>query len=138
MVSVYCHPWYVMKKTTAMTTVMKSRNVQVWRTSDMAIQYEFWVYYKWASLLLRNNMFCHFSYIRNNRYFTCSCFFTIDLLVCKTSTGIECELPFVYNGNSYDTCINVGNGGVPWCFTNVTKKHWEICNISTCPSTHGE
>ena len=55
-------------------------------------------------------------------------FAPVDNLVCKTETGIPCQLPFQYNGNYYDTCINVDNGGVPWCYTNIEKKYWEICN----------
>ena len=54
-------------------------------------------------------------------------------LSCQTETGIPCQLPFEYNGNYYDTCINVDNGGVPWCYTDLEKKYWEICNNSTCP-----
>ena len=61
-----------------------------------------------------------------------------DNLICKSKTGIPCVLPFQYNGNYYDTCINADNGGVPWCYTNVAKNYWEICNNSTCPNSYGE
>ena len=60
-----------------------------------------------------------------------------DLLVCKTKPGMPCELPFAYNGNYYDTCINVDNDGVPWCYTNATLKYWGICDTSTCPKSNG-
>ena len=56
---------------------------------------------------------------------------------CNTNSGIACELPFSYNGAYYDTCINVDNGGVGWCYTNVTSKMWENCDITTCPDVNG-
>ena len=44
----------------------------------------------------------------------------------------------MYEGNHYDACINIDNGGEPWCNTNVTNKHWESCNTATCPDTYGK
>ena len=60
-----------------------------------------------------------------------------DLLVCKTDSGIPCELPLIYNGKYYDTCIDVDNGGVHWCYINTTEKRWKTCNMSTCPNAKG-
>ena len=38
----------------------------------------------------------------------------------------------MYEGMYYDTCINVDNGGVPWCYTNTTIMDWEECTSTTC------
>ena len=48
----------------------------------------------------------------------------------KTKSGSSCHIPFIYNDMHYDSCINVDNGGVPWCYTNFTKKEWDTCNNS--------
>ena len=35
----------------------------------------------------------------------------------------------------YDGCINVDNGGLPWCYTNFTNKEWDICNSPNSPDS---
>ena len=57
--------------------------------------------------------------------------------VCFTVSRKTCEIPFLYDENYYDTCINVDNGGVPWCYTNSDKGQWEACNIKSCPNSTG-
>lgn len=37
-----------------------------------------------------------------------------------------CTFPFVYKGQSYSKCTSADNT-VPWCFTNVKKGYWGIC-----------
>ena len=51
---------------------------------------------------------------------------------CKTISGVACDIPFTYNKEYYDTCINVDNGGAAWCYTNATTKIWENCESSSC------
>lgn len=51
---------------------------------------------------------------------------------CKGVSGGACEIPFTYNGNYYDTCINIDNGGKLWCYTNILNETWEDCDVSTC------
>ena len=38
----------------------------------------------------------------------------------------------------YDTCVNVDNGGTPWCYTNMTNKEWDICSAASCPNFQGK
>ena len=59
--------------------------------------------------------------------------------------GEDCEIPFYYHGKYYDSCINIDNGGIPWCYhkyNNITnggvKKEWGICSSSSCPSMKGK
>ena len=58
--------------------------------------------------------------------------------ICQTKNGKPCEFPFSYNGRSYDMCVDVDNGGVPWCYTNFQRNTWGNCNISSCPVPNGE
>ena len=51
---------------------------------------------------------------------------------CSTDSGIPCVMPFRYNGKYYENCVDIDNGGVPWCYKNVEKKSWGICNMSSC------
>lgn len=53
----------------------------------------------------------------------------------KTKSGSSCHIPFIYNDLHYDTCINVDNGGVSWCYTNITKKEWDICDSLSSPNS---
>ena len=57
---------------------------------------------------------------------------------CKTKTGVPCDVPFLYEKMYYDTCINVDNGGVSWCYTNGTNKDWGVCNLTSCPNAHSK
>ena len=73
--------------------------------------------------------------------------------VCRTDSGIPCAIPFLYKGKYYDSCIDIDNGGVPWCyikvdetllvswgFTNYTglrNNLWGTCNDISCPNTPG-
>ena len=56
---------------------------------------------------------------------------------CKVVSGVPCEIPFIYNGDYYDTCTNVDNGGKYWCYTNLSNKSWENCDESSCPLQNG-
>ena len=56
----------------------------------------------------------------------------VDIKICKADNGISCDVPFVYQGEYYDSCINVDNGGIPWCYTNSTKKDWGTCSFKSC------
>ena len=38
----------------------------------------------------------------------------------------------------YDTCINLDNGGMPWCFTNESTGRWDTCDASSCSSLEGK
>ena len=64
----------------------------------------------------------------------CSVLVTHD---CKSKNGDLCDIPFVYDGKCYDSCINVDNGGVPWCYTDATNKQWQTCSKSSCPNLQG-
>ena len=57
---------------------------------------------------------------------------------CKTTLNEKCEIPFSYKGERYDTCLDVDNGGKPWCYTNATALEWRNCNYSTCPEIKGK
>ena len=64
---------------------------------------------------------------------------------CKSVEGAECEIPFKYHGKYYDSCINVDNGGTPWCYDSnesisdgESQKEWGICTIETCPTMKGK
>ena len=61
----------------------------------------------------------------------------VEASTCLTISGVPCEIPFVYDGNYYDTCINVDNGGVLWCYTNHETKNWDFCDVNTCSITEG-
>ena len=63
--------------------------------------------------------------------------FTTDRPVCSTDGLIPCVMPFLYQGKYYENCIDIDNGGVPWCYTNVEKKVWGICDMSTCQRSQG-
>ena len=58
--------------------------------------------------------------------------------ICQTKNGKGCEFPFWYNDRGYAMCIDVDNGGVPWCYTNLQRSTWGNCNISSCPVSRGE
>ena len=58
--------------------------------------------------------------------------------MCKSKSGTACDIPFVYQGQRYDTCINVDSGGERWCYTNVTDKKWETCSASSCDELNGK
>ena len=58
--------------------------------------------------------------------------FNIDLRVCTTKGGIPCDIPFVYQGHHYDSCIRVDNSEIPWCYTNTTNKEWGECSTTSC------
>ena len=60
-----------------------------------------------------------------------------DIRVCKSNTGTPCDLPFEYQGQYYDTCINIDSGGHRWCYTNETDKTWETCSMSSCAEIEG-
>ena len=55
------------------------------------------------------------------------------ILACKTVGDEVCEIPFQYKGKLFATCINVDNGGRPWCFTDAKNNKWNICDSSSCP-----
>ena len=57
---------------------------------------------------------------------------------CKTRSGIPCQIPFTYGEMHYDTCINIDNGGVPWCFTNQSTGRWDACTASSCSNVEGK
>ena len=57
--------------------------------------------------------------------------------VCRSKSGTACDIPFVYQGQQYDTCVNVDSGGSRWCYTNVTDKKWEICRATSCEEPNG-
>ena len=66
-------------------------------------------------------------------------------MVCQSVEGEKCEIPFLYHGKYYDSCINIDNGGVPWCYhtnKNITndenRKDWGICTDSSCPTMKGK
>ena len=70
--------------------------------------------------------------------------FFLDTLICKSVDGEKCEIPFLYHGKYYDSCINVDNGGVPWCYhsnKSIAKgkniKEWSTCDHSSCPTMKG-
>ena len=56
-----------------------------------------------------------------------------DELACKTIDGSPCDIPFLFKGQYYGTCINVDNGGEPWCYTNMPTMEWNSCTVSSCP-----
>ena len=56
---------------------------------------------------------------------------------CKTVRNESCDFPFEFKGKKYSTCINVDNGGQPWCFTNTTTMEWGSCNSFSCPESKG-
>ena len=58
--------------------------------------------------------------------------FTIVSNRCRTKTGRSCQIPFIYEEMYYDTCINIDNGGVPWCYTNILDMEWDACTNTTC------
>ena len=50
----------------------------------------------------------------------------------------------MYHGKHYDSCINVDNGGTPWCFhskdntsNDEYKSEWGICTHESCPTMKG-
>ena len=45
----------------------------------------------------------------------------------KTTSGIPCQSPLEYEGKRYDACIGLDNGGIPWCYTDHSKKIWGNC-----------
>ena len=74
---------------------------------------------------------------------------------CTTESGIPCAIPFLYKGKYYDSCIDIDNGGVPWCYidntlqgtlldtpgvthhTRLENIRWETCKTSSCPNLPG-
>ena len=63
---------------------------------------------------------------------------TIEPSLCSTENGIRCVMPFPYQGKYYENCIDIDNGGVPWCYTSTEKKHWGVCKMSSCPKARGK
>jgi len=60
-----------------------------------------------------------------------------DIRIRKTESGTPCEIPFAYKEQTYDTCVNIDNGGVPWCYTNLANQEWETCNKTNCLNLRG-
>ena len=57
---------------------------------------------------------------------------------CLTVAEKPCDIPFEYNGNYYDRCIDVDNGGDPWCYVNSTTKSWQNCDMESCSGGRGQ
>ena len=55
----------------------------------------------------------------------------------QCSDNGPCDVPFIYEGMYYDSCITVDNGDVPWCYVNATTKEWRTCTNSSCPYSQG-
>lgn len=53
--------------------------------------------------------------------------FILAYMVYKTTSEIPCESPLEYEGKRYDGCISMDNGGIPWCYTDHSKKKWGNC-----------
>ena len=47
-----------------------------------------------------------------------------------TDSSDICDIPFEFKGQKYASCIDVDNGGIPWCYTNTSNKEWNTCNAS--------
>jgi len=61
---------------------------------------------------------------------------------CQTVEGKKCVFPFVYNGNTYDSCtIDESVNGLAWCATGVDRNRkaeaWEDCRPG-CPGHGGK
>ena len=69
---------------------------------------------------------------------------------CRTiggpQKGVECEIPFIFNGKKYNGCTNEHDEDKnPWCSTNVDanrhhksdQSQWGYC-ASNCPKDFGK
>ena len=72
------------------------------------------------------------TYVPNREKFVC------QSSSCYTRNGKACVFPFKYAGRIYNQCIDLLNGGTPWCSTKVdsngqhTSGFWDNCQ-ETCP-----
>ena len=48
-------------------------------------------------------------------------------------SGSACQLPFQYNGVTYDECTVVANSGVPWCYVDSGGSNWGNCGCEIAP-----
>lgn len=65
-------------------------------------------------------------------------FHILDAQYCVTETNEVCDFPFNYKGEKFASCLDVDNGGQPWCYTNTSSKEWNNCNSSKCLLKEGK